>query len=135
MKTRNYKLGKGIVTFVIVALISFVSASTSVGHENQTSGKNAETAKVTAPLTETKSEAITETLQNWMSTGSYWENAEAANFETENTAEVNTSNLSNEINQWMTNGSYWSEAQGNEVQKDSNTCLKTQIAENSCRKK
>ncbi len=104
MKTKNYNIGKNLIALIIVALISTVSFATT--KENPTSGKNAELEKSTFNVSESKAEAFTETLQNWMNKGSYWEK--------ENSAEVSNSEFSNELSKWMSDGSYWSEPRGKE---------------------
>jgi|GEM_PF-2410893 len=103
MKTKNYNIGKKLMTLAIVALIS--TASFGATKENPTLSKSAEAEKTTMvnvnPSAESKSDALTETLQNWMTNGSYWES--------ENPLEVANSNISKELSRWMSNGSYWND--------------------------
>lgn len=101
------------MTLVMVILISTVSFAAT--KENPTPGKNAEPEKTVFAneTSELKAEALTGTLQDWMSNGSYWGK--------ENSSEVSKSEFSNELSKWMSDGSYWSEPVGKKEAQESLT--------------
>ena len=112
MKTMNYNLQKGIITSILVLIISTVGFAASKSHETSTATKSnmAEASTVNHEASSTggaSAEAVTESkvkelsyqIEDWMSNGSYWE--------ADNSSEVSEKDLATEIESWMSNGSYW----------------------------
>jgi hypothetical protein len=130
MKTTDYKMRKGFITLVIVALISFVSTSATKGHESPTSGKSTGTVKSAEASVSSNKEAKTETLQEWMANGSYWEAENTISLGTKNSSATVSSELLNELESWMSNGEYWSDSKV-QVKKDTTSNLKSIMSNGS----
>lgn len=112
MKATIYNLQKGIITVVMVLVVSSVGSATTKVHETPsltnrnnsgTPAANNEAISSTGALPnstfEVNTRDLSEQIEDWMSNGSYWES--------DNTTDLSEKNLVSEIESWMSNGSYW----------------------------
>jgi hypothetical protein len=106
MKTTIYNLQKGIITAILVLVISSFGFATTKVHETTsvTNSNNSETLTVnndavSSATVEANKSDLSERIEDWMSDGSYWE--------TDNSAVTTEKDLAFEIESWMANGSYW----------------------------
>lgn len=116
MKTMINNLQKGIITAILVSIISSVGYAATKTREttNATNKNNSEAviAKTLAnsstggtsaePAVNANERDLSDQIEDWMSNGSYWED--------ENSSEAAEMELSSKIESWMSNGSYWNES-------------------------
>ena len=116
MKTTIYNLQKGIITAVLVLVISTVGSAATKVRETPTLSnsnkaevsvvKNEADASIGTAFTETATEAnvrdLSDQIADWMSNGSFWE--------ADNTSVTTEKDLASEIESWIANGSYWKSA-------------------------
>ena len=110
MKSITYNMRKGALAVIMVLIFINISNASPKGIETPTSNPvnshlvikiNSAEAEI-----EAKIDALTETIQDWMNDGSYWE-AESSN-------EISNSNLTAEIKKWKSNVSCWNGTSGDE---------------------
>lgn len=115
MKTTIYNLQKGIITAILVLVISTVGSASTKSDETSTT-KNSNMAEATTAKHEVSSTAgvsaemateanvreLSEQIEDWMLDGSFWE--------ADNSSEVSNKDLASEIETWMDNGSFWSKS-------------------------
>lgn len=101
MKTRNYNLGKVLLTILFSVSLSVNCNASSKGHETSISSKNNEVIATLAPAasSNTKMVALSETLQGWMENGSYWEEVKSN--------AISTDKLAEELEDWISKGAFW----------------------------
>jgi len=114
MKTMINNLQKGIITAILVLIISTVgNAATKTRETPNATNKNSSEAVIAKTAAGTSAEIavnanereLSDQIEDWMSNGSYWEN--------DNSSEIAERELSSKIESWMSNGSYWNESQTN----------------------
>ena len=114
MRTMINNLQKGIITAILVTIISIVgNAATKTRETPNATNKNSSEAVIAKTAAGTSAEIavnanereLSDQIEDWMSNGSYWEN--------DNSSEIAERELSSKIESWMSNGSYWNESQTN----------------------
>lgn len=108
MKTMVNNLQKGIITAILVSIISTVgNAATKTRETPNATNKNSSEAVIAKTTAGTSAETavnanemeLSDQIEDWMSNGSYWES--------DNSSELSKNDLAAEIESWMSNGSYW----------------------------
>jgi hypothetical protein len=109
MKTTIYNLQKGIITAIMVLVISSIGFATTKVHETPglTKSNNSETLTanneaVSSSEVVANKRDLSEKIEDWMYNGSFWEE--------DNSSVAVEKNLASEIESWMENGSYWKSA-------------------------
>jgi hypothetical protein len=114
MKTMIYNLQKGIISAILVLIISSVGSAATKDHETPAlitlnnseatmviNESNSSTSGLVAKMSaEATVSELSRRIGDWMSDGSYWE--------TENASEMAEKELAENIQSWISNGSYWS---------------------------
>jgi hypothetical protein len=111
MKTIIYNLQKGIITTILVLIISTVGSAATKTHETSNTTNhnmaeaitaNHEASSTAGPAIEANERELSYQIEDWMSNGSYWE--------ADNSSAMTEKDLAAEIESWMSDGSYWNQS-------------------------